>query len=86
MVRQWQQLFHAKRYSFVELQNPDFITIAKGFGINGHTCSERANLNDSLDTMLASDKPYLLEVLVEKEENVFPMVPTGACVADIRLE
>jgi len=86
MVRQWQQLFHAKRYSFVELQNPDFITIAKGFGINGHTCSERENLNDSLDTMLASDKPYLLEVIVEKEENVFPMVPTGACVADIRLE
>jgi acetolactate synthase-1/2/3 large subunit len=86
MVRQWQQLFHQKRYSFVELQNPDFITIAKGFGINGHTCSARENLNDSLDTMLASDKPYLLEVLVEKEENVFPMVPTGACVADIRLE
>jgi acetolactate synthase-1/2/3 large subunit len=86
MVRQWQQLFHQKRYSFVELQNPDFITIGKGFGIDGHTCSARENLSDSLDTMLASDKPYLLEVLVEKEENVFPMVPTGACVADIRLE
>ncbi|WP_138482562.1 biosynthetic-type acetolactate synthase large subunit [Dyadobacter bucti] len=86
MVRQWQQLFHQKRYSFVELQNPDFITIAKGFGIDGHTCAERENLHASLDKMLASDKPYLLEVLVEKEENVFPMVPTGACVADIRLE
>ena len=86
MVRQWQQLFHQKRYSFVELQNPDFITIAKGFGINGHTCAKREDLQTSLDTMLASDKPYLLEVLVEKEENVFPMVPTGACVADIRLE
>lgn len=86
MVRQWQQLFHQKRYSFVELQNPDFITIAKGFGIDGHTCGARENLNHSLDKMLASDKPYLLEVLVEKEENVFPMVPTGACVADIRLE
>lgn len=86
MVRQWQQLFHQKRYSFVELQNPDFITIAKGFGIDGHTCSARENLDDSLNKMLASDKPYLLEVLVEKEENVFPMVPTGACVADIRLE
>ncbi|MCF2506657.1 biosynthetic-type acetolactate synthase large subunit [Dyadobacter sp. CY107] len=86
MVRQWQQLFHQKRYSFVELQNPDFITIARGFGIDGHTCDARENLNDSLDKMLASDKPYLLEVLVEKEENVFPMVPTGACVADIRLE
>lgn len=86
MVRQWQQLFHQKRYSFVELQNPDFITIAKGFGIDGHTCANRENLHESLDKMLASDKPYLLEVLVEKEENVFPMVPTGACVADIRLE
>ena len=86
MVRQWQQLFHQKRYSFVELQNPDFITIAKGFGIDGHTCAERADLSDSLDKMLASDKPYLLEVLVEKEENVFPMVPTGASVSDIRLE
>jgi acetolactate synthase-1/2/3 large subunit len=86
MVRQWQQLFHQKRYSFVELQNPDFITIAKGFGIDGHTCADRDNLHASLDKMLASDKPYLLEVLVEKEENVFPMVPTGACVADIRLE
>lgn len=86
MVRQWQQLFHQKRYSFVELQNPDFITIAKGFGIDGHTCDAREDLNASLDKMLASDKPYLLEVLVEKEENVFPMVPTGACVADIRLE
>ncbi|KAA0990328.1 biosynthetic-type acetolactate synthase large subunit [Dyadobacter aurulentus] len=86
MVRQWQQLFHQKRYSFVELQNPDFITIGKGFGIDGHTCSAREDLNASLDKMLASDKPYLLEVIVEKEENVFPMVPTGACVADIRLE
>lgn len=86
MVRQWQQLFHQKRYSFVELQNPDFITIGKGFGIDGHTCAVREDLNASLDKMLASDKPYLLEVIVEKEENVFPMVPTGACVADIRLE
>jgi acetolactate synthase-1/2/3 large subunit len=86
MVRQWQQLFFAKRYSFVELQNPDFITIAKGFGIDGHTCSDREQLSDSLDKLIASDKPYLLEVIVEKEDNVFPMVPAGACVVDIRLE
>lgn len=86
MVRQWQQLFHQKRYSFVELQNPDFITIAKGFGIDGHTCIKREDLSESLDKLIASDKPYLLEVLVEKEENVFPMVPSGACVADIRLQ
>ncbi len=86
MVRQWQQLFHEKRYSFVELQNPDFITIGKGFGIDGHTCIKREDLSESLDKLIASDKPYLLEVLVEKEENVFPMVPSGACVADIRLQ
>jgi len=86
MVRQWQQLFHARRYSFVELQNPDFITIARGFGMDGHTCSERETLSDSLDKMLAHDGPYLLEVIVEKEENVFPMVPSGASVSQIRLK
>lgn len=86
MVRQWQQLFFKKRYSFVELQNPDFVTIAKGFGIAGHTCSDRENLSESLERLLQSDKPYLLEVIVEKEENVFPMVPAGAAVADIRLD
>ncbi|MGF7215971.1 acetolactate synthase-1/2/3 large subunit [Spirosoma lacussanchae] len=85
MVRQWQQLFHERRYSFVELQNPDFITIAKGFGMDGHTCSERETLSESLDRMLAHDGPYLLEVIVEKEENVFPMVPAGTSVSQIRL-
>ena len=86
MVRQWQQLFHSRRYSFVELQNPDFVTIAKGFGMAGHTCNERETLADSLDKMLAYDGPYLLEVIVEKEEIVFPMVPSGASVAQIRLK
>lgn len=85
MVRQWQQLFHDRRYSFVELQNPDFITIARGFGMDGHTCDGRDNLSDSLDKMLAHNGPYLLEVIVEKEENVFPMVPAGASVSQIRL-
>ena len=86
MVRQWQQLFYDNRYSFVELQNPDFITIARGFGIDGHTCSQRETLSDSLDKMLDSKKAYLLEVIVEKEENVFPMVPAGTSVSEIRLE
>ncbi len=86
MVRQWQQLFFDNRYSFVELQNPDFITIARGFGIDGHTCSERETLSDSLDKMLDSKKAYLLEIIVEKEENVFPMVPAGTSVSEIRLE
>jgi acetolactate synthase I/II/III large subunit len=86
MVRQWQALFFDKRYSFVELQNPDFIMIAKGFGIDGHKVEDRAELSASLDKLLASDKPYLLEIVCEKEENVFPMVPAGTCVANIRLE
>lgn len=86
MVRQWQQLFHQRRYSFVELQNPDFVTIARGFGMDGHTCAERETLSDSLDKLLAHDGPYLLEVIVEKEENVFPMVPAGASVSQIRLK
>jgi len=86
MVRQWQQLFHERRYSFVELQNPDFITIARGFGMDGQTCDKRENLSDALDTMLNHDGPFLLEVIVEKEENVFPMVPAGASVSQIRLK
>jgi acetolactate synthase I/II/III large subunit len=86
MVRQWQQLFFQNRYSFVELQNPDFVTIAKGFGLNGSTCSDRENLSDSLDEMLKSEIGYVLEVIVEKEENVFPMVPAGTSVSEIRLE
>lgn len=85
MVRQWQQLFHERRYSFVELQNPDFITIARGFGMDGMTCDARENLSNALDTMLAHEGPFLLEVVVEKEENVFPMVPAGATVSQIRL-
>jgi acetolactate synthase I/II/III large subunit len=86
MVRQWQQLFFDNRYSFVELQNPNFIMIGKGFGIEGHKCEKREDLSESLDRMLSYDGAYLLEVVVEKEENVFPMVPAGAAVADIRLE
>lgn len=85
MVRQWQQLFHQRRYSFVELQNPNFVKIAEGFGMDGHTCDTRENLSDSLDKLLTHDGPYLLEVVVEKEENVFPMVPAGASISQIRL-
>ncbi len=86
MVRQWQQLFFEKRYSFTELQNPDFIMIAKGFGIDGHKVSQREDLDSSVDKMLAHDGPYLLEVTIEKEDNVFPMVPSGASVSDVMLE
>lgn len=86
MVRQWQQLFFEKRYSFTELQNPDFITIAKGFGIPGHRVDVRDDLESGIQKMLDHDGPYLLEVTIEKEDNVFPMVPTGASVSDVLLE
>ena len=86
MVRQWQELFFEKRYSFTELQNPDFITIAKGFGIKGHKVEMRDDLEDGIGKMISHDGPYLLEVLIEKEDNVFPMVPAGASVSDIILE
>ena len=86
MVRQWQQLFFEKRYSFVELQNPDFVMIAKGFGIDGHTCKTREELEESLDKLIDFEGPYLLEVMVEKETNIFPMVPSGASVSEIRLD
>jgi acetolactate synthase-1/2/3 large subunit len=86
MVRQWQQLFFDNRYSSVELMNPDFVAITKGFGIHAEKVELRQDLNDALDRMLDSKTSYLLEVLVEKEENIFPMVPSGACCAEIRLE
>ncbi len=86
MVRQWQQLFFEKRYSFTELQNPDFITIAQGFGIPGHRVDLREDLESGVQKMINHDGPYLLEVTIEKEDNVFPMVPTGASVSDVMLE
>lgn len=86
MVRQWQQMFYEKRYSFVELKNPNFIMIAKGCGIKAEKVDERKDMPQALDRMLKAKTPYLLEIVVEKEENVFPMVPSGASVEEIRLE
>ncbi len=86
MVRQWQQMFFEKRYSSVELINPDFITIAKGYSIEGQKVTSRTNIDNAIDTMLNHNGPYLLEVVVEKEGNVFPMVPAGCSVSEIRLE
>ena len=85
MVRQWQQLFFDRRYSFTEIVNPDFITIAKGYSIDGKKIETREELDRSLDEMIASSGAYLLETVVEKEDNVFPMVPTGASVSEILL-
>jgi acetolactate synthase-1/2/3 large subunit len=86
MVRQWQQLFFNRRYSSTELKNPDFIMIAKGYGIKGKRLSKRVDIDDAIGEMLEYDGPFLLEVKVRKEGNVFPMVPAGMSVSDIRLE
>ena len=86
MVRQWQQLFFQNRYSFVELKNPDFVAVTKGFGINAEIIRERKDLDGALKRMFEFDGPYLLDVRVLKEENIFPMVPSGASVDEIRLE
>jgi acetolactate synthase-1/2/3 large subunit len=86
MVRQWQQLFFDKRYSFTEIVNPDFVAIAKGYSVEALKITERHELDAALDTMLSSSGSFLLEVVVAKEENVFPMVPTGASVSEIRLK
>ncbi len=86
MVRQWQQLFHDKRYSFVDIQSPDYIMLAKSYGIAGEKVEKRENLATAVKTMLESKGSFLLEVMVGKENNVFPMVPQGCSVSEIRLK
>ena len=86
MVRQWQQLFHDKRYSFVDIQSPDFVQLAKAYNIPGQSISKRADLKNAVSEMLNTKGAYLLEVMVGKENNVFPMVPQGCSVAEIRLK
>jgi acetolactate synthase-1/2/3 large subunit len=86
MVRQWQQLFHDKRYSFVDIASPDYVQVAKGYGIAGRKISERAEIDEALRQMLSHDGAFLLEVMVGKENNVFPMVPQGCSVSEIRLK
>ena len=86
MVRQWQQLFFDKRYDSTEMVNPDFVTIAKGFRIKAKKVVNRNDLDIAVKEMMSSKEPYFLEVCVEKEDNVFPMIPSGASVSEIRLE
>ena len=86
MVRQWQQLFFDKRYASTEMTNPDFVTIAKGYNINSNRVNERKDLDNAVKLMVESNEPQFLEVCVEKEDNVFPMIPSGASVSDIRLK
>ena len=85
MVRQWQQLFHEKRYSFVNITSPNFVQVAKGYGIAGNSINKREDLYNALQTMLQHNGSYLLEIMVGKENNVFPMVPQGKGVAEIVL-
>lgn len=85
MVRQWQQLFFDRRYSFTEMQNPDFVKLADAFSIPAARVNTREEVDDAISKMLATDGPYLLDVTVEKEDNVFPMIPSGASVSEIRL-
>ena len=86
MVRQWQQLFFDKRYASTEMINPDFVTIAKGYFIEAKKVEKREKLNDEIKKMIEHKGPYLLEVIIEKEDNVFPMIPSGSSVSDVRLE
>ncbi len=86
MVRQWQQLFHDKRYSFVNIESPDYVQVAKGYKIPAQRISERKDLLPALRDMMQSETAYLLEVMVGKENNVFPMVPQGCSVSEIRLK
>jgi acetolactate synthase-1/2/3 large subunit len=85
MVRQWQELFHEKRYSFTDIQSPDFVQVAKGYGIKGNKVALREELKAALQEMLAHPESYLLEVAVRMEDNVFPMVPQGKGVSEIVL-
>jgi acetolactate synthase I/II/III large subunit len=86
MVRQWQQLFHDKRYSFVDITSPDYVQVAKGYRIEGLRVSDRAQLKSAMETMLQHPGAYLLEAMVGKENNVFPMVAQGTSVSEIRLK
>ena len=85
MVRQWQELFFDNRYASTEMTNPNFVAIAEGYYIKARKVVKREELADAVKEMIASKESYFLEVCVEKEGNVFPMIPTGASVSDIRL-
>lgn len=85
MVRQWQELFHEKRYSFVDISSPDYVALSAAYQIPGQKVSTREDLVQALTTMLKTEGPYLLDVVVAKEDNIFPMVPQGKGVAEIVL-
>jgi acetolactate synthase-1/2/3 large subunit len=86
MVRQWQELFFESRYSFVHMDSPDFVKLSGAYGIPAAQVGQCGDVAAAVKEMLCTPGPYLLEVLVERENNVFPMVPAGASISDIRLE
>jgi len=85
MVRQWQEMFFKKRYASTELVNPDFIMIASGYGIPAKRISEREELREALSVLLAEKGPFILDIHIDKEGNVLPMIEPGASVSDITL-
>lgn len=85
MVRQWQELFFDKRYASTVMKNPNFVKVAEAYGIEAKSVSKREDLAGAIKKMTASKNAYFLEVIIEQEGNVFPMIPTGASVSDIRL-
>ena len=86
MVRQWQELFFESRYASTVMVNPDFVKIAEGYYLKARRVEKREDLQEAVEEMMASKEPYFLEVRVEKEDNVFPMIPSGASVSEIRLK
>lgn len=86
MVRQWQELFFDKRYAYTNMCNPDFVKLTEAYGIQGRRIDSKSQLKDGLIELVQSDKGYLLEIIVQKEDMVFPMVPPGASVEDVILE
>ena len=83
MVRQWQELFFHKRYSSTVMENPDFVAIAKAYGIASREVLKREELDEAIREMLEHDGPYLLVADVEEQGMVYPMVPAGSTITNI---
>jgi acetolactate synthase I/II/III large subunit len=86
MVRQWQEMFFEERYSFVHMENPNFSMIGDAYSIPNKLVTERNALAPALDVLLKANGSYLLDIMVKRDENVFPMIPSGAAVDEIRLK
>ena len=83
MVRQWQELFYNKRYSKSHLSNPDYATVAEALGAVGITVDKKADVPKAIKKMLAQKKPCVVDFKIEREENVWPMVPAGASLNEM---